>query len=115
MIHFQRYAAISQDSQTDDVATSSVIIHHLLCLAFGRCTGHRLEIEIRYFALVLTHDHHRADCDSTVWETPHECLCCRTQVMHIAAVSEITNLLIPSLKTLHVSSASKSLPFPSAY
>lgn len=25
------------------------------------------------------------------------------QVMHIAAVSEITNLLLPSLKTLHVS------------
>ena len=30
--------------------------------------------------------------------------CLYMQVMHIAAVSEITNLLLPSLKTLHVSS-----------
>ena len=51
-----------------------------------------------------------ANCDSAVCETPHRCLCCRTQVMHIAAVSEITNLLIPSLKTLHVSSASRACP-----
>ena len=32
----------------------------------------------------------------------HVCCLCM-QVMHIAAVSEITNLLLPSLKTLHVS------------